>query len=88
MNKSDLELIKGLDPEKAIEFLNEYISRNPNDDEALTERGLKFWSLNQRKEAINDYLSAIKINPESRGKMALEFANSILDYYNKDLYNP
>ena len=83
-----LDEIKALNPEKAIELLTEYLSLHPKDDEALTERGLKYWSLNKRKEAINDYLAAIKINPQSRAKMALEFANSILDYYNKDLYNP
>lgn len=82
------EEIKKEDSEKAIELLNVYISNHPQDDNAYMERGLKYWSLNKRKEAINDYLAALKINPESRAKMALDFANSILEYYNKDLYNP
>lgn len=83
-----LEEIKSLEAEEAIKALNDYISHHPDDDEAYTERGLKYWSLNKRKEAINDYLSALKINPASRAKMALEYAKSILDYYNKDLLNP
>ena len=83
-----LEEINRLTPSEAIPLLTEYIHRNPEDDEAYTIRGLKYWSLNQRKEAITDYLAAIRINPDSRAKMALEFANSILDFYNKDLLNP
>lgn len=83
-----LEAIRQLAPSEAILILDEYIKYYPNDDEALTIRGLKYWSLNRRKEAINDYLQALKINPGSRAKMALQYANSILDYYNKDLLNP
>lgn len=83
-----LEEIKSLPALEAIEKLNIYLTSHPDDDEALTIRGLKYWSLNKRKEAINDYLAAIAINPDSRAKMALQYANSILDYYNKDLLNP
>lgn len=83
-----LEEIKKLPAEKAIECLNEYLAQKPEDEEAFTLRGLKHWSLNHRKEAINDYLRALRINPESEAKMALQYANSILDYYNKDLLNP
>ena len=84
----NLDEIRNLPPQEAIKALSEYITTHPDDDEALTLRGLKYWNLNQRKEAINDYLAALKINPESRAKMALQFANSILDFYNKDLLNP
>ena len=83
-----LEEIKRLPPEEAISTLNGYLVKYPHDDEAFTLRGQKHWNLNHRKEAINDYLSAIRINPSSRAKMMLEFSNSILDYYNKDLLNP
>lgn len=37
--------------------------------------------------AMNNYLEAIHINPESPAKRALEIANEILDFYNKDMYN-
>lgn len=86
--KYSLEEINLLPPNEAILILNEYLLLHPDDDEAFTIRGLKHWSQNHRKEAINDYLAALRINPHSRAKMALEFANSILDYYNKDLLNP
>lgn len=38
--------------------------------------------------AINNYLEAVRLNPDSPASGALEIANNILDYYNKDLYNP
>jgi len=72
------EKIKAASCEEAIGMLDEYIAANPGDDDALTIRGL----------AINDYLEAIRINPESRAREALRAANEILDYYNKDLLNP
>lgn len=77
-----------LSPEEAVAYLDERISQNPSDEEALTERGMLFWKLNRRKDAINDYLAAIKLNPDGRARMILDYANSILDFYNKDLLNP
>lgn len=74
--------------ETSIEILTSYIEIHPDSDEALTLRGLQYWGCGNRAAAIKDYLAALKINPESRAKMALKAANEILDYYNKDLYNP
>ena len=37
--------------------------------------------------AMNNYLEAVHLNPESPAKQALEIANEILDFYNKDMYN-
>ena len=37
--------------------------------------------------AMNTYLEAIQLNPESPAKQALDIANEILDFYNKDMYN-
>ncbi len=79
---------QGLDSQEGLKALTEFIAIHPNDDEALTARGMQYWSMGNRAEAINDYLSAIRINPESKAKMALKATNDILDYYNKDLYNP
>lgn len=74
--------------EEAIKILSDYIAANPQDDEALTMRGMKYWGAGQRALALNDYLEAIRINPESRARMALQASEEILDYRNKDLYNP
>lgn len=78
----------GTQPSEAIPLLDELIKDEPRNDEAYLERGLLHWSCGHRANAINDYLAAIEINPESKARLALKTANEILDYYNKDLYNP
>lgn len=89
-NEQDIlrDLTKGLTAEQAVEQLSRYIAEHPESDEALTMRGMKYWAMSRRSEAINDYLAAIRLNPQSRAVQALKATNEILDYYNKDLYNP
>lgn len=84
----NFEELKRLPVEEALKTLDIYIAANPDDDEAYLQRGLRHWALGHRAKAINDYLKAIALNPESKALRALENARSILDYYNKDLYNP
>ena len=52
--------------ETAVETLTQYIADNPDDDEALTARGMRHWGAGKRSLAINDYLAAIEINPFAR----------------------
>lgn len=80
--------IKGLDQETAIKEISEYINLHPDDDRALTLRGMKHWGAGHRSLAIGDYLAALRINPRSSASEALKATNEILDYRNKDLYNP
>ena len=80
--------IKDLPAGEAIEILDRHLADHPNDDEAYYQRGLRLWGLSRRKEAINDYLAALRLNPRSKAKEALDYANSILDFYYKDLLNP
>ncbi len=89
-NEQDIlrDLTKGLPADEAIKALTNYIEEHPQSDEALTMRGMRYWGMSRRADAINDYLAAIKLNPESRAVQALKATNEILDYYNKDLYNP
>ena len=82
------ERIRLADYPEAIAVLDEYIAAHPDDDEALTVRGLRHWGASKRSLAINDFLAAIRLNPESRAKEALKAANEVLDFYNKDLFNP
>ena len=74
--------------EEAIAIITSFIEAHPDSDEAFTMRGMKYWGAGKRSLAINDYLAAIRINPESRARLALQATNEILDYRNKDLYNP
>ena len=83
--------IEGLGGEDAVKALTAFIAENPGYpqmDEVLTMRGMRFWGMQKRKAAIDDYLAAIQLNPKSKAVQALKATNEILDYYNKDLYNP
>ena len=82
------EMIKGRTGDEAVALLTEYIAAHPESDDAYTLRGMKYWGMQKRALAINDYLAAIRLNPSSRAAEALKATNEILDYYNKDLYNP
>lgn len=74
--------------EESITVLNAYLSEHPDDDEALTLRGMKHWGAGRRALALNDYLAAININPDSKAKEAYKASLQILEYRNTDLYNP
>lgn len=81
-------LKNGCQPSAAIEELNLLIESNPDNEPAILERGMLYWGCGSRALAINDFHAAIALNPESLAHQALQNANDILDYYNKDLYNP
>ena len=71
-----------------LQALSERLKQDSEDEEALIERGRLYWALGRRSEAINDYLAARRINPEGKAKELLKATYDILNFYNKDLYNP
>jgi len=40
------------------------------------------------QEAINNYIEAIRLDPESPAAEAKKMLDDILNYYCKDIYNP
>lgn len=76
-----------MDPD-TIKELDERIAANPEDEDAYIERGKIHWAYGRRREAMNDYLKALDLNPRSNARHLLEQANAILSFFNKDLYNP
>lgn len=74
--------------EKAIAEAKNYISSQPEDlDFAYYILGNAYRKIGDWQGAINNYLEAIAINPESPAKQAYDMANDILDFFNKDMYN-
>ena len=57
------------------------------DDELFYLLGNAWRKKGNWQMAMNNYLEAIHLNPESPAKQALDIANEILDFYNKDMYN-
>lgn len=69
-------------------MLGERIAADGCDEEALIERGRLYWALGMRSEAIGDYLAAQRLNPSGKATQLLKATYEILNFYNKDLYNP
>ncbi|MBD5278841.1 MAG: hypothetical protein HDS32_06350 [Bacteroides sp.] len=74
--------------ENRLEALSARLLSHPDDETALIERGRLYWALGRRSEAINDYLAAQRINPDGKASQLLKATYDILNFYNKDLYNP
>ncbi|MBR5074257.1 MAG: tetratricopeptide repeat protein [Bacteroidales bacterium] len=89
MTAQDLEVIlrdEGAD--RAIAEAKNYISSQKEDlDFAYYILGNAYRKKGDWQGAINNYLEAMAINPDSPAKQAYEMANDILDFFNKDMYN-
>lgn len=79
---------KQLSADQTITLLDAYITEHPDDDEAYLMRGLKNWATSRRAAAMSDYMTALRLNPQSRAGQAIRAANEILAYRNTDLINP
>ncbi|MBP5391364.1 MAG: tetratricopeptide repeat protein [Bacteroidales bacterium] len=89
MTAQDLEVIlrdEGAD--RAIAEAKNYISSQTEDlDFAYYILGNAYRKKGDWQGAINNYLEAMDINPNSPARQAYEMANDILDFFNKDMYN-
>ena len=54
----------------------------------LYEQGNTFRKQGNWQEAINCYIEAIELNPDSPAVEAKAMLDDILNFYNKDAYNP
>lgn len=64
------------------------VAELPENDDTLYMKGKILWKLGRRTEAITAYNEALALNPDSSAAIALAQARQIMDFYNKDLYNP
>ncbi|MDE6235651.1 MAG: hypothetical protein K2M56_07885 [Muribaculaceae bacterium] len=89
MNFEELKEHVALLPyEEAVAAITVYLNEHPDSTDALTLRGMKHFGAGKRALAINDYHAALAIDPDCKARLALQSANDILDFYNKDLFNP
>ena len=81
-------LLDAYETDEAISLLDGYrTSGGPMDDTLYYLLGNAWRKKGNWQMAINNYLLAVHLNPESPAKQALDIANEILDFYNKDMYN-
>lgn len=51
-------------------------------------RGNEFRRNGNWQEALNNYMEAIELDPDSPAVSAKKMLEDILNFYNKDMYNP
>ena len=74
--------------DEAIALLDDYrVGGGRMDDTLYYLLGNAWRKKGNWQMAINNYLDALHLNPDSPARQALEIANDILDFYNKDMYN-
>ena len=56
--------------------------------EEFYKRGNEFRKQGNWQEALNNYMEAIALDPDSPAWEAKKMLEDILNYYNKDMYNP
>ena len=81
------QLINDNKTDEALHLLDEYIKKNDSDDEAYYLRGKVYRKMGDIRQALNNYLIAIELNPDSPAQTAYNAQIKILDFYNKDMYN-
>ena len=73
--------------EEAIRKLDTMLEQEPTSDEAFYLRGNAYRKLGDFQQALNNYLSAMELNPESPAREAHDMLMEILDFYYKEMYN-
>lgn len=81
-------LIERGDTERAIDALTNFIRNDAHvNDEACYLLGNAYRKMGDWQQALNNYLEAIELNPESPAVSARDMIMNILNFYNKDMYN-
>ena len=81
------QLISEGKTDEAIFLLEEFIEKNKTSDEAYYLKGNAYRKKGDVRQAVNNYLIAIELNPNSPAVIAHNQMISILNFYNKDMYN-
>ena len=81
------QLINDNKTDEALRLLNEYIKKNASDDKAFYLRGNVYRKMGDIRQALNNYLTAMELNPDSPAQTAYNAQIKILDFYNKDMFN-
>lgn len=81
------ELLQQHKAQEAIDRLNLYLELHPDSDEAFYLRGKSYQKIGNFRQALNNYLEAIHLNPDSPAQQAHDMLIKILNFYNKDMFN-
>ncbi len=81
------QLIAAGQTDEAIRQLDAYIATHATADNAFYLRGNAYRKQGNMRQALNNYLAAMELNPDSPARIAHDQLIAILDFYNKDMYN-
>lgn len=81
------QLITEGEADEAIRLLNEYIAKNSSSDLAYYLRGKAYHKKGEVRQALNNYLTAMELNPDSPARQAHDILMKIMNFYNKDMFN-
>ena len=85
-NKID-DLMRQEKYDDALASINAYLAENKNSDEAWFLAGNVHRKMENWQGAMNAYIKAMDINPDSPAKAAYGMIVKILDFYDKNRYN-
>lgn len=87
MNKKDKvkEYFEANRLDEAVALLS---SMDESDAWVLFMRGRIAWKRGDKAGAISLYEQAVDVDPASEAAVALEQARNIMNFFNKDLFNP
>ena len=81
-------LLDAYETDEAITLLEGYrTGGGPMDDGLYYLLGNAWRKKGNWQLAINNYLESLNLNPDGPAKEALEIANEILEFHDKDMYN-
>ena len=83
----DIELVQSLFDANRLDEAMALLG-SADDARALYMKGRIAWKQGRRSDAISLYGRASALDPSGPAAVALEQARQIMDFYNKDLYNP
>lgn len=81
-------LINNNEIDAAIVAVTRLLEDGGGDPELYYQRGRLYWRKDMRREAINDYMEAVSLDPSSKAAAALEQASAIMRFYDRNRYNP
>ena len=82
------EIIAMDDLSEARSAIERVLAVNPGDDSAYYCLGRVLWKFDRRSEALSAFPAAVRLNPDSPARHALEMGRDVFDFYNPDLLNP
>lgn len=76
------------EPDKGLQALKSLAESNPDDAETLYELGNAYWKVQDWKGCLDCYTKAISLDPQSPAAEMRRMVQDIIQFYNKDMYNP